>query len=201
MLRLLQISMTQQVKHLVAKLVCTKARLPSTATLTVLGTLSDQGYLLRYCMQTTLSWRLKVWRTGKPLWKREVLDGKIRVCRLTVERQKWWFHCMTVLRKSAKFPWRNSFLYLLTNVVSMQNAVALKEILLNLQTIYTQCHSNEATDKNNLDKVIIPCCNFGVVDRFCYLGDMLDAGGGAESSIITKKRRKKKKKVLPLSPH
>ena len=30
--------------------------------------------------------------------------------------------------------------------------------------------------------------NLEVVDKFCYLGDMLDAGGGAESSTVTKVR-------------
>ena len=28
--------------------------------------------------------------------------------------------------------------------------------------------------------------NLEVVDKFCYLGDMLDAGGGAESSTVTR---------------
>ena len=30
--------------------------------------------------------------------------------------------------------------------------------------------------------------NLEVIDKFCYLGDMLDAGGGAESSIVTRVR-------------
>ena len=43
-------------------------------------------------------------------------------------------------------------------------------------------------------------CNLKVVDRFCYLGDMFDAGGGAESSTITRVRSGWKKfgELLPL---
>ena len=39
-----------------------------------------------------------------------------------------------------------------------------------------------------------------MVDKFCYLGDMLDAGGGAESSTVTRVRSgwKKYRELLPL---
>ena len=42
--------------------------------------------------------------------------------------------------------------------------------------------------------------NLEVVDKFCYLGDMLDAGGGAESSTVTRVRSgwKKFRELLPL---
>ena len=42
--------------------------------------------------------------------------------------------------------------------------------------------------------------NLEVVNKFCYLGDMLDAGGGAESSTVTKVRSgwKKFRELLPL---
>ena len=36
-----------------------------------------------------------------------------------------------------------------------------------------------------------------VVDKFCYLGDMLDAGGGAESSTVTRVRSGWKKNFDP----
>ena len=43
-------------------------------------------------------------------------------------------------------------------------------------------------------------CNLEVVDKFCYLGDMLDAGGGTESSTVTRVRSgwKKFREILPL---
>ena len=41
---------------------------------------------------------------------------------------------------------------------------------------------------NNEEKVMLAGSNLEVVDKFCYLGDMLDAGGGAESSTITRVR-------------
>ena len=39
-----------------------------------------------------------------------------------------------------------------------------------------------------------------MVDKFCYLGAMLDAGGGAESSTVTRVRSvwKKFRELLPL---
>ena len=42
--------------------------------------------------------------------------------------------------------------------------------------------------------------NLEVVDKFCYLGDMLDAGGAAESSTVTRVRSgwKKFRELLPL---
>ena len=41
--------------------------------------------------------------------------------------------------------------------------------------------------------------NLEVVDKFCYLGDMLDAGGGAESSTVTRVSGWKKfREFLPL---
>ena len=42
--------------------------------------------------------------------------------------------------------------------------------------------------------------NLEVVDKFCYLGDMLDAGGGAESSNVTRVRSgwEKFRELLPL---
>ena len=42
--------------------------------------------------------------------------------------------------------------------------------------------------------------NLEVVDKFCYLGDMLDAGGGTESNTVTRVRSgwKKFRELLPL---
>ena len=42
--------------------------------------------------------------------------------------------------------------------------------------------------------------NLEVVDKFCYLGDMLDAGGGAKSSTVTRVRNgwEKFRELLPL---
>ena len=60
------------------------------------------------------------------------------------------------------------------------------------------CNGNPPGD--NAEKVILAGCNIEVVDRFCYLGNMLDAGGGAESSTITRVRSRWKKfrELLPL---
>ena len=60
------------------------------------------------------------------------------------------------------------------------------------------CNGNPTGD--NAEKVMLAGCNLEVVDRFCYQGDMLDAGGGAESSIITRVRsgRKRFRELLPL---
>ena len=48
--------------------------------------------------------------------------------------------------------------------------------------------------------MILAGSNLEVVDKFCYLGDMLDAGGGAKSSTVTRVRSgwKKFRELLPL---
>ena len=76
------------------------------------------------------------------------------------------------------------------NVGFMQNAVALKANLLMLLILYVE----------NVEKVMLSGCSLEVMDRFCYLGDMLDACGGAESSTITRIRSgwKKFRELLPL---
>ena len=50
------------------------------------------------------------------------------------------------------------------------------------------------------DKVMLAGSNLEVVDKFCYLGDMLDAGGGAESSTVTRVRSgwEKFRELLPM---
>ena len=55
-------------------------------------------------------------------------------------------------------------------------------------------------DRNNAEKVVLAGSNLEVVDKFCYLGDMLDAGGGAESSTVTRVRIgwEKFRELLPL---
>ena len=78
---------------------------------------------------------------------------------------------------------RNPIRYPCANVGSTQNAAASKGNL-----VSTQFHSNEVTDNSNLDKVMLAVCSLQVVDRFCYLGDVLDAGGGAESCTIIRVR-------------
>ena len=73
------------------------------------------------------------------------------------------------------------------NAGCMQNAVVSKESLLKLLTLCMKCcNGNSAGD--NAEKVMLAGCNLKVVDRFCYLGDMFDAGGGAESSTITSEK-------------
>ena len=53
--------------------------------------------------------------------------------------------------------------------------------------VCSQC-SGAVADGNNEEKVMLAGSNLEVVDKFCYLGDMLDAGGGAKSSTATSKK-------------
>ena len=65
--------------------------------------------------------------------------------------------------------------------------------------VCSQCSSGVVSDRNNEEKVMLAGCNLKVVDKFCYLGDMLDAGGGAESSTVTRVCGWKKfRELLPL---
>ena len=63
----------------------------------------------------------------------------------------------------------------------------------------SQC-SGAVADRNYEEKVMLAGSNLEVVDKFCYLGDMLDAGGGAESSTVTRVRSgwKKFRELLPM---
>ena len=54
--------------------------------------------------------------------------------------------------------------------------------------VCSQCSSGAVADRNNEEKVMLAGSNLEVGDKFCYLGDMLDAGGGAESSTVTRVR-------------
>ena len=60
--------------------------------------------------------------------------------------------------------------------------------------------SGAVADRNNEEKVMLAGSNLEVVDKFCYLGEMLDAGGGADSSTVTRVRSgwKKFRELLPL---
>ena len=42
--------------------------------------------------------------------------------------------------------------------------------------VCSQCSSGAVADRNNEEKVMLAGSNLEVVDKFCYLGDMLDAG-------------------------
>ena len=66
--------------------------------------------------------------------------------------------------------------------------------------VCSQCSSGAVADRNNEEKVMLAGSNLEVVDKFCYLGDMLDAGGGAESSTLTRVRSgwEKFRELLPL---
>ena len=66
--------------------------------------------------------------------------------------------------------------------------------------VCSQCSSGAVADRNHVEKVMLAGSNLEVVDKFCYLGDMLDAGGGAESSTVTRVRSgwKKFRELLPL---
>ena len=65
--------------------------------------------------------------------------------------------------------------------------------------VCSQC-SGAVADRNNEENVMLAGSNPEVVDKFCYLGDMLDAGGGAESSTVTRVRSgwEKFRELLPL---
>ena len=60
--------------------------------------------------------------------------------------------------------------------------------------------ASAVADRNNEENAMLARSNLEVVDKFCYLGGMLDAGGGAESSTVTRARNgwKKFKELLPL---
>ena len=66
--------------------------------------------------------------------------------------------------------------------------------------VCSQCSSDAVADRNNEEKVMLTGSNLEVVDKFCYLGDVLDAGGGAELSTVTRVRSgwKKFRELLPL---
>ena len=66
--------------------------------------------------------------------------------------------------------------------------------------VCSQCSSDAVADRNNEEKVMLAGSNLEVVDKFCYLGDMLDAGDGTESSTVTRVRSgwKKFRELLPL---
>ena len=55
-------------------------------------------------------------------------------------------------------------------------------------------------DKQPTESLTIENDNLDVVDKFCYLGDMISAGGGAEGSILTRIRcgLKKFRELLPV---
>ena len=63
-----------------------------------------------------------------------------------------------------------------------------------------RCCSGKVSDNNTAEKVMLAGSNLEVVDRFCYLGDILDAGGGAESSTVNRVKCgwKKFRELLPL---
>lgn len=50
--------------------------------------------------------------------------------------------------------------------------------------VCSRCRNGSGNNNNTTEKVVLAGSSLEVVDRFCYLGDMLDAGGGAESSTI-----------------
>ena len=55
-------------------------------------------------------------------------------------------------------------------------------------------------DRQPTESLTIDDDNLDVVDKFCYLGDMISAGGGAEESILTRIRCgwKKFRELLPV---
>ena len=63
--------------------------------------------------------------------------------------------------------------------------------------VCSQCSSGAVADRNNEEKVMLAGSNLEVADKFCYLRDMLDAGGGAESSTVTRVRSGWKKFRTP----
>ena len=65
--------------------------------------------------------------------------------------------------------------------------------------VRSQCSSGAVADRNNEEKVMLAGSNLDVVDKFCYLGDMLDAGGGAKSSTVTSKKWVEKVQRTPTS--
>ena len=65
-----------------------------------------------------------------------------------------------------------------------------------------KCHGclRSPENGNEAHKIKLGDVDYGRVNKFCYLGDMLSAGGGAEASSITRVRTgwKKFRELLPL---
>ena len=65
-----------------------------------------------------------------------------------------------------------------------------------------KCHGclHSPENGNEAHKIKLGDVDYGRVNKFCYLGDMLSAGGGAEASSITRVRTgwKKFRELLPL---
>ena len=62
------------------------------------------------------------------------------------------------------------------------------------------CVRQTQTAAQTPSSVTLAGCNLEVVENFCYLGDMLEAGGGAEASSVTQVQCgwKKCRDLLPL---
>ena len=64
----------------------------------------------------------------------------------------------------------------------------------------SRCQNGTGNNKNITKKVVLAASSLEVVNRFCYLGDMLDSSGDAESSTVTRVRCEwnKFRELLPL---
>ena len=140
------------------------------------------------------------WKTGMEQKGLRVNSGKTKVmiCR----------HDQKPQHKSGKFPCgvcqkgvgRNSILCPKCKCWVHGKCSGIKGKLANAtEFVCRKCLDGKPVAED-VEKVMLSGCNLEVMDRFCYLGDTLDACGGAESSTITRVRSgwKKFKELLPL---
>ena len=141
------------------------------------------------------------WNSGVEQKGLRVNSGKTKVMILK--------HKCNPQNKTGKFPCsvclkgvgRNSILCPVCKCWVHVNCSGLKGQLAKATNfVCSQCRSGAVADRNNEEKVMLAGSNLEVVDKFCYLGDMLDAGGGVESSTVTRVRSgwKKFRELLPL---
>ena len=63
-----------------------------------------------------------------------------------------------------------------------------------------RCKTTEMAENSNMEKVFLDGQAIEVVQKFCYLGDMIEAQGGASAGVIARVRSgwSKFRELLPL---
>ena len=142
--------------------------------------------------RTWLPWEFlfERWKSGMEQKGLQVNNGKMKVM---ISKHK----CNPQNKTAGKFPCsvclngvgRNSILCPACKCWVHAKCSGLKGQLAKATNfVCSQCSSGALADRNNEENAMLAGSNLEVVDKFCYLGDMLDAGGGAESSTVTRVR-------------
>ena len=126
------------------------------------------------------------WKSGMEQKGLQVNSGKTKVMISTHKRNpQGKFPCSVCLKGVG----RNSILCPACKCWVHAKCSGLKGQLAKATNfVCSQCSSGAVAARNNEEKVMIAGSNLEVVDKFCYLGDMLDAGDGAETSTVTRVR-------------